>query len=214
MSRMVKKPGLVVILSSPSGTGKTSICRGLMKKNADFRFSVSATTRPPRPRGIERDGIDYHFVTDKKFDSMVKKNEFAEWKHVFEYRYGTPFIEIKRAMAGCEVLLCDVDVQGGMSLKKNYKEAVSIFIIPPSLAELRRRLYKRRTDSVEQMKLRLNKAVKEIGYWKKYDYVVINDTLKEAIGEVDKIITAERIKTIRRDERRYWKSSQARLLGL
>lgn len=212
MSRTVKYPGLVVILSSPSGTGKTSICRGLMKKNDDFRFSVSATTRPPR--GRERDGVDYHFVSESKFDSMVRKKEFAEWASVFDYRYGTPFSEIKRSMAKCEVLLCDVDVQGGMSLKKNYNVAVSIFIIPPSLAELKRRLYKRRTDSIEQMKLRLNTAVREIGYWKKYDYVVINDDLKKAIGEVDTIITAERIKTTRRNERRYWKPPQAKLLGL
>ncbi|MEE9552676.1 MAG: guanylate kinase [candidate division Zixibacteria bacterium] len=212
MSRIVKKPGLVVILSSPSGTGKTSICHGLMKKNKGLRFSVSATTRPRR--GKERDGIDYHFVTDKKFDSMVKKKEFAEKANVFGFKYGTPFSEIRRTMAGCEVLLCDVDVQGGMSLKRNYKEAVSIFVIPPSLTELKRRLYKRRTDSVEQMKLRLNTAVKEIGYWKKYDYVVVNDDLKKATEEVDKIIATERIKTTRRNERRYWKSSQARLLGL
>ncbi len=212
MSRIVKKPGLVVILSSPSGTGKTSICRGLMKKNSGFRFSVSATTRPAR--GRERDGVDYHFVSESKFDSMEKKKQFAEWASVFDYRYGTPYSEIKRSMAECEVLLCDVDVQGGMSLKKNYNEAVSIFIIPPSFAELRRRLYKRRTDSIEQMKLRLDTAVREIGYWKKYDYVVINDDLKKAIGEVDTIITAERIKTTRRNQRRYWKPPQARRLGL
>lgn len=199
-------------MSSPSGTGKTTICHELLKANKDFRFSVSATTRPPR--GNERDGIDYHFISEKKFDDMVGKKEFAEHATVFGYRYGTPFSEIRRAMAKCQVLLCDVDVQGGMQLKKNFKEAVTIFIIPPSTAELKRRLFRRRTDSKEQMKLRLKTAVWEMGFWKKYDYIVINDDLKEAVNEVDKIITAERFKTIRRNERRYWNASQAGLLGL
>lgn len=203
---------MVAILSSPSGTGKTTICRGLMRIHKDYRFSVSATTRPRR--GRERDGIDYHFVSDRKFESMARDRKFAEWAYVFQYRYGTPFSEIDRAVNKGEVLLCDVDVQGGMSLKRNFKDAVSIFIIPPSLSELRRRLYKRRTDSPEQMKLRLNTAVKEIGCWSKYDYVVVNDVLKEAIREVDTIITAERIRTTRRNERKHWKLSQARLLGL
>ena len=212
MSGKIRKPGLIAILSSPSGTGKTSICRGLLKRHTDYRFSISVTTRPRR--GKERDAVDYHFVSDEKFNSMVRKKEFAEWKHVFGYRYGTPYTEITRALTGCRVLLCDVDVQGGMSLKGNHKDAVAIFIIPPSLDELRLRLRKRRTDSAEQMKLRLNKAVAEIGYWKKYDYVVINDTLKDAVEEVDRIISAERFKTIRRNARKYWNTSQARLLGL
>jgi len=212
MAPKAKYPGLVVILSSPSGTGKTSICRALLKRHNDFRFSVSATTRPPR--GNERNKYDYHFVSERKFDSMVDQKEFAEWKHVFAYRYGTPLFEIKHALKKRQVLLCDVDVKGGMSLKKNYREAVTIFVIPPSFKELKRRLYKRRTDSDDQMKLRLKTAVVEIGYWKKYDYVVINDDLKVAIDEVDKIISAERLRTTRRDQRRFWQSAQADLLKL
>jgi guanylate kinase len=212
LSGRAKYPGLVAILSSPSGTGKTSICRGLLKTHKDFRFSVSATTRPARRN--ERNGVDYRFVSERRFDSMVRKREFAEWEEVFGYRYGTAYSEIERAISRCHVLLCDIDVKGGMNLKKNYKEAVTIFILPPSEKELKRRLYKRRTDSPEQMDVRLKKAVWEIGYWRKYDYLVINDNLKEATAEVDKIIAAERTKTTRLNEGRFWRSPQARLLGL
>jgi len=212
MGYKAKYPGLAVILSSPSGTGKTSICHGLLKRHEDFRFSVSATTRPPRR--YERDGIDYHFVSERKFDYMVNNNEFAEWANVFGYRYGTPFSEIERAVSRGQVLLCDVDVQGGMSLKKSHKEAATIFVIPPSLAELKRRLYKRRTDSRGQLKLRLKTAIWELEFWNKYDYIIINDDLKVAVDEVDKIIAAERAKTARRNDPRYWKSSQIRLLGM
>jgi len=180
--------------------------------HGDYKFSISATTRPPR--GNERDKFDYHFVSDKKFDSMVRNKEFAEWARVFGHRYGTPFSEIRRSMARCLVLLCDVDVQGGMNLKRNFEEAVTIFIIPPSLNELKRRLFKRRTDSPAQMNLRLKTAVWEMEFWSKYDYVVINDNLKVAVDEVDKIIAAERAKTTRRNERRFWKAPQAGLLGL
>jgi len=212
MNRKVKYPGLVVVLSSPSGTGKTTICHRLMQRHSDYKFSVSATTRPPRKK--ERDRIDYHFVSEGKFKTMVANDGFAEWANVFGYRYGTPFSEIDKAISGRRVLLCDVDVQGGMSLKKNYKEAVSIFIIPPSMTELKRRLYRRRTDSKEQMDLRLKTAIWELGFWNKYDYLVINDDLKVAVDEVDKIISAERIRTIRRNDRKYWSSAQAELLGL
>ena len=212
LNKNLKYPGLAVILSSPSGTGKTTICRYLLSRHRNYRFSVSATTRPPR--GKERDKFDYHFVSDKKFDSMLRNKEFAEWAGVFGYRYGTPFSEIRRSIARNTVLLCDVDVQGGMNLKRSYKEAVTIFIVPPSLTELRRRLFKRRTDSRAQMRLRLKTAVWEMEFWRKYDYIVINDNLKVAVDEVDKIIAAERAKTFRRNERRFWKASQAKLLGL
>jgi guanylate kinase len=207
-----KLPGLVAILSSPSGTGKTTICHRLIKKHAEFKFSISATTRPPR--GDERDGVDYYFVSDDKFDSMIQGNELAEWAYVFGHRYGTPFSEITDAITNDRVLLCDIDVQGGMTLKDKYRQAETIFLIPPSMTELRRRLFHRRTDSAEQRKMRLETAVKELGYWHRYDYIVLNEDLKIATNEVDMIIAAERAKTMRRNERRFWKAGQARLLGL
>lgn len=207
-----KTAGLVAILSSPSGTGKTTICMSLVKRHKDFIFSVSATTRPAR--GKEKNGTDYHFVTENKFDQMIQNNELAEWAYVFGQRYGTPFTEISKAISNNKVLLCDIDVQGGMALMEKYRQAVTIFLIPPSFTELRSRLFKRKTDSAQQKKIRLETAVKELGFWHKYDYIVLNDDLKKATDEVDMIIAAERSKTIRLNERRFWSSSQAKLLGL
>lgn len=209
---MPKMPGLVAILSSPSGAGKTTICRNLIARHDDFRFSISATTRPIR--GKERNGVDYHFLTESQFDVMIQKNKLAEWAYVFGHRYGTPFAEITGALARNQVLLCDIDVQGGMTLKEKFAEAVTIFLIPPSFTELTRRLYKRQTESAEQKRIRLQTAMKELEYWHRYDYIVLNDNLKNATDEVDMIIAAERSKTTRRNERRFWNASQARLLGL
>jgi guanylate kinase len=209
---IIKLPGLVAILSSPSGTGKTTICRRLIERHRDYRFSISATTRPPR--GKEKHGVDYYFISESEFDRMIQNNELAEWAYVFGHRYGTPFSEITEVVSHSKVLLCDIDVQGGMTLKEKYRQAVTVFLIPPSFSELRRRLFKRRTDSAEQRKLRMETAVKELGYWHRYDYIVLNEDLKMATNEVDMIITAERAKTIRRNERRFWKESQAKLLGL
>jgi len=207
-----KQPGLIVIISSPSGTGKTTICHKLIKRNADFVFSVSATTRPPRKK--EKDGTDYYFLTEPHFSRMQKNNEFVEWANVFGFRYGTPRKQLKRALKDNRVLLCDVDIQGGMSIKKKYKDAVSIFVIPPSLTELKRRLFKRRTESPSQKKLRLQTAIKELRYWKYYDYLVLNDDLKVATDEIDMIIAAERMKAGRLKNSRLWSRARKKLLGL
>lgn len=212
MSVKHRLPGLVVVLSAPSGTGKTTICNNLVRRHRDYKFSISVTTRPPRKR--EREGVDYYFVSNAQFDSMIKNKKLAEWATVFGDRYGTPFAEIKKAIAAGRVLLCDIDVQGGMSLKRKFDEAVGIFLVPPSLTELRRRLFGRKTDTVEQRKTRLQTAFWELSFWNRYDYVVLNDDLKKATDEVDTIIAAERAKTIRRNDRRFWRPPQARLLGL
>ncbi len=212
MSAGHKLPGLIVILSAPSGTGKTTICNSLIKKHGDYDFSVSVTTRSPRKK--ERDGINYNFVSDERFDSLIKNKKLAEWATVFGDRYGTPFSEIEKAVSSNKVLLCDIDVQGGMSLKQKFDEAAAIFLVPPSMAELRRRLFGRKTDTAEQRKIRLQTAIWELSSWNKYDYIVLNDDLKKAIDKVDMIIAAERAKTIRRKNRRFWRPPQARLLGL
>lgn len=201
-----------MVISSPSGTGKTTICHRLIKRHKDFVFSVSATTRPPRKK--EKNGADYYFLTDEQFNRMLKRNEFAEWANVFGYRYGTGKSELGKALKNNRVLLCDVDIQGGMSIKKKYKNAVSIFVIPPSLTELKRRLFKRRTESPSQKKLRLKTAIKELSFWKHYDYIVLNDDLKTATDEVDMIIAAERHKTGRLKNRGLWSRAQNKLLGL
>lgn len=200
------------MVSSPSGAGKTTICHKLIKKHKDFIFSVSATTRPPRKK--EKNGIDYHFLSDARFDSLLRKNEFAEWANVFGYRYGTLKSKIETALTKDMVLLCDVDIQGGMSIKKRFKDAISIFIIPPSLNELKKRLFKRRTESSRQKKIRLDRALKELHYWRRYDYVVLNDDLKAAVNEVDMIIAAGRMRPNRLENGKYWSQAQIRLLGL
>jgi guanylate kinase len=212
MSSPRKRPGLIVVISSPSGTGKTTICHRLIKKHSDYEFSVSATTRPPRKN--EKDGIDYHFLTDAQFDRRLKSGGFAEWANVFGFRYGTLRSDMEKALKKEKVLLCDIDVQGGMSIKKKYKDAIGIFIIPPSLAELKRRLFKRRTESSRQMGIRLRTALDELDYWKRYDYVVLNDDLKAAVDAVDMIIAAERRKTYRLKDRKYWSRGQRGLLNL
>jgi guanylate kinase len=207
-----KLPGLIVVISSPSGTGKTTICHRLIKRNTDFVFSVSATTRPPRTK--EKNGVDYYFLTDQQFNRMLKRNEFAEWASVFGFRYGTGKSELGKALKNNRVLLCDVDIQGGMSIKRKYKNAVSIFVIPPSLTELKKRLFRRRTESPSQKKLRLKTAIKELSFWRHYDYVVLNDDLKIATDEVDMIIAAERRKAGRLKNRGLWSRAQHKLLGL
>lgn len=207
-----QSPALIVVISAPSGTGKTTICRNLLKKRRDFAFSVSATTRKPRKQ--EKHGVDYYFVSNRQFDHLVKKGKLAEWAMVYGDRYGTLFSEIKKALAMNKVLLCDIDVQGGMSLKSRLAGAVTIFLIPPSMPELRRRLSARKTDGPGQRKVRLKTAIWELGFWSEYDYIVLNDDLKKAIAEVDTIIAAERARTIRRNHRRFWKVSQVKLLGL
>jgi len=208
----IELPGLVAILSSPSGTGKTTICRNLINRHKDFIFSISATTR--LMRGREKDHVDYHFLSDSDFDRMIRQNELAEWAYVFGQRYGTPFSEIQKAILQHKVLLCDIDVQGGMTLKEKYNEAITIFLIPPSYTELKRRLFRRKTDSAEQMRIRLETAIKELEHWHRYDYIVLNDDLKKATNEVDMIIAAERAKTSRRNDSCFWARSQAKLLGL
>jgi guanylate kinase len=207
-----RSPGLVAVISAPSGTGKTTICRNLLRRHRDYVFSISATTRPARSR--EKEGIDYYFVSDREFDSLVKDGRLAEWANVYGFRYGTLLSEIEKALKENNVILCDIDVQGGMSLKARIDGAVTIFLIPPSESELKRRLSNRRTDTAAQRKVRLETAVWEMGFWPEYDYIVINDDLKKATAEVDTIIAAERARTTRRSHRRFWRPSQARLLGL
>ena len=150
-------------------------------------------------------------MTDGEFSRLLKKNEFAEWANVFGFRYGTLKSEMVRALKDDKVLLCDVDIQGGMSIKKRFKDAVSIFIIPPSLTELKKRLFKRRTESSRQKKLRLDTALNELEY---YDYVVLNDNLKVAVNDVDMIIAAGRKKSDRLNSGKYWPGAQAKLLGI
>lgn len=185
--------GLMFILSSPSGAGKTTISRMLLDADEEIRLSVSVTTRPPRPGEVE--GIHYHFVSEAEFDRLVEEDDFYEWAHVFGYRYGTPKGRIRNALKGGQDFLFDIDWQGTQQLyQKDQQDVVRVFILPPSIAELRRRLESRATDSVEVIDARMERARSEISHWDAYDYVVINDDMAGCFAKVREILDAERMK--------------------
>jgi len=187
------EPGRIVIISSPSGGGKTSICRRLLspaRRRQGWVFSISYTTRAPR-RG-ERDGREYCFVEQREFARLVRSDFFAEHFKVHLYEYGTPRKPIENVRRHGGVMVLDVDVQGARRLKQEYPDAISIFVLPPSQAELRCRLKRRGTETSEQLKLRLGNALKEMQTFRKhgFDYVVINNRLSEAVRKVLSIVHA------------------------
>lgn len=188
-SRINKIRPLLVVFSAPSGAGKSTIVRKLLRGNRKFCKSISATTRPRR-KG-EREGRDYFFLTDQQFRNKEKRGEFIETAKVFKEWYGTPKDFVQKATAAGKTVLFDIDIKGGVSVKKWRKDAVLIFVLPPSLRSLRQRLAGRRSESEESMELRLSRALKEIRYWSKYDYVVCNDDLDETLALVRQIIRAE-----------------------
>jgi guanylate kinase len=185
--------GLMFILSSPSGAGKTTLSRMLLAADSEIKLSVSATTRPPRPGEI--DGVHYHFVSDAKFDAMVDEDDFYEWAHVFGYRYGTPKGIIRAALKEGQDFLFDIDWQGTQQLyQKDQQDVVRVFILPPSIDELHRRLQGRATDSAEVINARMERARAEISHWDGYDYVIINDDVNVCFAKVRAILEAERMK--------------------
>lgn len=188
--------GLLFILSSPSGAGKTTLSRMLLKQDPEIALSVSATTRPPRPG--EEDGVHYHFVSDAEFDRMVEEDDFYEWAHVFGHRYGTPKGHIRNGLKEGQDYLFDIDWQGTQQLKqKDDQDVVTVFVLPPSLDELRRRLTARGQDSDEVIDSRMERARAEISHWAEYDYVVINDDVDECFARVREVLDAERMRRTR-----------------
>jgi guanylate kinase len=184
------------ILSSPSGTGKTTIARRLLEHDAEIRMSVSVTTRPIRPGEI--DGRDYHFAAQERFDRMVEAEEFMEWAHVFGHSYGTPKAQIRAGLKTGQDFLFDIDWQGTQQLfQKAETDVVRVFLLPPSLDELRRRLTSRGTDSAEVIAGRMARAQAEISHWDGYDYVVVNDDIRACFDKVVQILAAERLSRAR-----------------
>jgi len=182
----LKKTGHIVIISSPSGGGKTSICHQLLSDNKDWDFSVSYTTRSKRPG--EQNGKEYYFVDEDQFDRLKKDNYFAEYFKVHLYYYGTPRKPLEDVLNNGGVVLLDVDVQGAKELKKEFDEALTIFILPPSVEELHKRLTARGTETEEQLEVRRKNATEEMKLWNNFDYVVINNELDEAVEQVNSII--------------------------
>ena len=180
------KRGTLVVISAPSGAGKTTIARAMMKHIPSLTFSVSATTRPKRSGEIE--GNDYYFLTPDEFRRRVAAGEFVEWEEMYGYCYGTLKTEVERALQAGRNVMFDVDVNGGLSIKRHYPEAVLIFIVPPSLQALKERLVKRRTENSETLQKRLDRVSMEMEKGKQFDYQVVNDVLEQAITAVQKIV--------------------------
>ncbi|MDX1575557.1 MAG: guanylate kinase [Kiloniellales bacterium] len=183
----------MLVLSSPSGAGKTTISRLLLPADDRIDLSVSATTRPKRPNEI--DGVDYHFVDQETFDAMVAGGEFLEHAHVFGHSYGTPRAAVEEALEAGDDVLFDIDWQGTQQLaEKAAKDLVRIFILPPSTEELERRLRKRAQDPEEVLQDRMAKAADEMSHWAEYDYIVVNHDVAESLAQVQAILAAERLK--------------------
>lgn len=195
-STTLQRRGLMFILSSPSGAGKTTIARKLLQEDDEIAMSVSVTTRPMRPGEV--DGKDYTFVDQTTFDRMVEENGFYEWARVFDHCYGTPKAQIRAGLKEGRDFLFDVDWQGTQQLyQKAEVDVVRVFILPPSLEELSRRLTGRGTDSAEVIAARMARAQAEISHWDGYDYVVVNDDVDLCFGKIRQILAAERMKRAR-----------------
>lgn len=192
----LKRRGLLFVLSSPSGAGKSTVARMLLEQDDKIDMSVSATTRPMRPGEVH--GKDYFFVSNEEFDRMVEAGEFLEWAHVFGRRYGTLNSEVRKTLAAGRDVLLDIDWQGTQQLKQVDPDIVRVFILPPSMEELERRLRHRGTDSEEVIEGRMSRAAAEISHWAEYDYVLINNDVEKCRELVDNILKAERLKATRR----------------
>lgn len=181
---------LLLVISAPSGTGKTTICDRLVSSCPDLAYSISLTTRPPRAGEIE--GKHYRFVSEEEFKTSIRQGEFVEWAIVHGNYYGTPRGPLEKSLAKGETLVMDIDVQGGIQMKEKYKESVLIFIIPPSLEELKLRLNRRKTEDEETITRRLRGVQEELKYTSCYDYCLVNHQIDETVNKLKAIITAEK----------------------
>jgi guanylate kinase len=193
--QLIKRRGTLVVVSAPSGAGKTTLCHEVRSLVPELYYSVSHTTRAPRAG--EKEGTDFFFVSEGQFTAMRARDEFAEWAQVHGHHYGTPAKALESALSrGLDVLL-DIDTHGARQLRQRYPEAVSVFIMAPSMAELEARLRERKSDSAGDIARRLSRAREEIAAWRQYDYLIINRDVKDAVDQLATIIQAERCRTSR-----------------
>jgi guanylate kinase len=193
----IQRRGFLLVLSSPSGAGKTTITRRLLERDPALALSVSVTTRPPRPG--EREGIDYYFIDQVRFDAMVAAGDLLEHATVFGNSYGTPGQVVEAALAAGRDIVTDIDWQGTQQIgSKVPRDLVTIFVLPPSMAELESRLQRRAQDSDEVVKARMAKSAEEMSHWFEYQYVVVNRDLDQSVNEAEAIVMAERLRRERR----------------
>jgi len=192
---VIRRRGTLFVVSAPSGAGKTTLCREMRHRLHDLAYSVSVTTRPPRPGEI--DGSDFRFVSEAEFRAMLARGEMAEWATVHDNLYGTPAVPLEAALRDGRDVLLDIDTQGATQLRARYPEAVLIFIVAPSMAELEQRLHERRSEPGSAIATRLERARHEVTLWRRYDYLIVNRDVKEAMEQLSSIILAERCRVAR-----------------
>lgn len=190
--------GFLLVLSGPSGSGKGTVSQELLKNNKDIVFSTSVTTRTPRPGEV--DGENYFFVDIDKFEDMAKNNELLEYAFVHTNYYGTPKEFVFNEIDKGEIVLVEIDVQGALQIKKNYKDAIFIFLIPPTIDELKERLTNRGTETEEEIKVRFENGFKELDFVGEYDYFIINDKVEQAVSNIETIIAAEKLRVKRHND--------------
>lgn len=189
--------GFAVIVSAPSGAGKSTVCRKLLARDKDLRYSISCTTRAPRSG--EKDGRDYHFLPVEEFKRRIHRDEFLEWALVHDHYYGTPKRFFDDELAEGNVVILTIDVQGAHAVRRKRPQTVTVFLMPPSWRSLRERLQGRRADAKDVVERRLQNARGELSQARYYDYLVVNDNLAEAVANIDAVITAERLRVGRQD---------------
>ena len=192
---MTNNKGLLIVVSGPSGAGKGTICKALLEKHDDLFISVSATTRQPRVGEV--DGINYHFITKEDFLKRVEQKDFLEYAEVYGNYYGTPKSKVEEMLESGKNVILEIDIQGALKVKENFKEGVFIFILPPSMEELKQRIIKRGSETPESLMRRFKSAYQEINYISKYNYAVVNDIVDVAVSKIEGIITAEKCRVDR-----------------
>lgn len=195
----VNNRGVLIVISGPSGAGKGTICKALLDKHKDIYLSVSATTR--KPRIGEVDGVNYYFMSKGEFEEKASENGFLEYANVHGNFYGTPKVNVEKMLEDGKDVILEIDIQGALQVKENFSEGVFIFILPPSMEELKQRIIKRGSETEESLMTRFKNAYKEINYVSKYNYAVVNDTLSIAVSKVESIIAAEKCRVDRIKEK-------------